>query len=89
MAHNTKTVLYKVTKHCAFGGPTIPAMMLTADEVRACLLGGDVRGQHVGPSATDLTCETCGDTAAWCPDLKALLPLAYLNSRLERAAVDA
>lgn len=77
MARKARTAHYplNVTGVLRSGG-TVPDLVV-ADfaEVRAFLLPGTrlTDGVVVPSGWSDLICSTCGDSAAWCPDLSAAL----------------
>jgi hypothetical protein len=55
-------------------GTTVPMVGLRPVEVRAALLGGRTRsGGWAAAGWDDARCVTCGDVAAFCPDVQRVL----------------
>lgn len=55
-------------------GVSVPMTDVTPVQLRAGLLGGlNGQGQQVPGGWDEATCQSCGDSAAWCPDLRRAL----------------
>lgn len=62
----------------------VPGLVLSKSEVVAALVGGKNGAGEVVPGGwADLLCDTCGDRAHWCPDLRAVLPVGFVAERQE------
>lgn len=91
MARKSATFPLYVTAIMREDGSAINGMVITCDQdVRDFLLPGPrlTDGVIVESGYSDLICEECGETAAWCPRLMAALPMSWVTDRRDAECMD-